>query len=69
MFRLRVKEILVRKGLSISKFSRGADIPIGMARRMVNDPSYNPTGATLAKAARYLEVSMDDLWYDDEEDV
>jgi transcriptional regulator with XRE-family HTH domain len=67
-FRLRVKEILREKDISISKFSRGADIPLGMARRMVNDPTYNPTGATLAKAAQFLGVSMDDLYYDDEKE-
>lgn len=35
---------------------------------MVNDPTYNPTGATLAKAAQFLGVPMDDLWYDDEKE-
>jgi transcriptional regulator with XRE-family HTH domain len=67
-YRLRVKEVLKEKGISIGKLSRGADIPIGMVRRMVNDPNYNPTGETLAKAARYLGVSMDDLYYYDDEE-
>jgi transcriptional regulator with XRE-family HTH domain len=65
-FRLRLKEVLGEKGITMGKLSRGADIPISTVRRMVNDPNYNPTGATLAKAAQYLGVSMDDLWYDDE---
>lgn len=68
-YRLRVKEILKEKNVSIGKLSRGADIPIGMVRRMVNDPTYNPTGATLAKVSKYLGVSMDDLYYDDEEET
>lgn len=65
-FRLRLKEVLKEKGITMGKLSRGADIPISTVRRMVNDPNYNPSSATLAKAARYLETSMDDLWYDDE---
>lgn len=61
MYRLRVKEVLNEKGVSIGKLSRGADIPINLVRRMVNDPSYNPRGETLAKAAHYLGVSVDEL--------
>lgn len=60
-YKLRVKEVLKDKNVSIGKLSRGADIPIGMVRRMVNDPTYNPSGETLAKAARFLGVSVDDL--------
>ncbi len=66
MFRLRVKEVLQEKGVTISKLSRGGDIPINLARRMVNDPNYTPSFATLAKVARYLEVPMEALYYDDE---
>ncbi len=67
VYRLRVKEVLKDKGVSIGKLSRGADIPIGLVRRMVNDLSYNPSGETLAKAARYLGVSVDDLFYYDDD--
>ena len=63
MYRLRVKE----KNVSIGKLSRGADIPITLARRMVNDPTYNPSGETLAKAARYLGVLVDELFYYDKD--
>ena len=66
-YRLRVKEVLKDKNVSIGKLSRGADIPIGMVRRMVNDPTYNPTGATLAKVSKYLNVPMEALFYDDED--
>lgn len=65
-FRLRVNEILKEKNLTTGKLSRGADIPISTVRRMVKDPSYQPRLDTLAKAARYLGVSIDDLYYDDE---
>ncbi len=66
MYRLRVKDVLKDKGVSIGKLSRAADVPITLARRMVNDPTYTPTFATLAKVAAYLNVPMEDLYYDDE---
>ena len=66
MYRLRVKEVLKDKGVSIGKLSRAADVPITLARRMVNDPTYTPTFATLAKVAAYLNVPMENLYYDDE---
>lgn len=62
--RLRVKEILKEKGVSQGKFSRGADIPPNLVRRMVNDPTYIPSLPTLLKAAHFLEVSVEDLYYE-----
>jgi transcriptional regulator with XRE-family HTH domain len=67
MYRLRVKEVLKKKGTSISKVSRGADLSINLVRRMANDPHYTPSYATLAKVAAYLGVPMEDLYYNDEE--
>ena len=64
--RLRVKAILQEKGLSQGKFSRGADIPPNLVRRMVNDPNYIPSLPTLIKAARFLGVGIEDLYYEDE---
>ncbi len=68
MLRLRVKEVLREKGVSIGKLSRGADIPINSVRRMANDPSYMPSSATLFKVAQYLGVPMESLLYDDEKE-
>ncbi len=65
MFRLRVKEVLEEKQVSMGKLSRGADVPLNLVRRMVNDPKYIPSTATLAKVARYLNVQMETLYYDD----
>ncbi len=65
-FRLRIGEVLKEKGLTTGKLSRVADIPLSTVRRMVKDPSYQPRLETLAKAARYLGISVDDLYYDDE---
>ncbi len=66
-FRLRVNEIMRERGITTGKLSRGADIPISTVRRMVKEPAYQPRLETLAKAARFLGVSVDDLYYDDEE--
>lgn len=68
MYRLRVKEVLKEKGVSLGKLSRGADIPINMVRRMVNDPAYQPRFDTLAKVAAYLGVEASLLYYEDNEE-
>jgi len=66
MFHLRVKSVIEARGISMSKLSRGADVPYNLIRRMVNDPKYIPSIPTLSKVARYLDMPMDDLWFDDE---
>jgi len=48
--------------MSMGKLSRGADVPLNTVRRLVKDPHYNPSSATLKKVADYLGVSMDDLY-------
>lgn len=63
MYRLRVKEVIKRKGATISGVSRGADLSINMVRRMCNNPTYAPTYITLARVAEYLGVPMEDLYY------
>lgn len=63
MYRLRVKEVINRKGTTISGVSRGADLSINMVRRMCNNPTYAPTYITLARVAEYLGVPMEDLYY------
>ena len=66
MFRLRVKEVLKEKGISMGRLSREANIPYNLVRRMVHDPNYQPRLDTLAKAARFLGVDAGELYYDDE---
>jgi transcriptional regulator with XRE-family HTH domain len=68
MFRLRVKQVIEARKISMSKLSRRVDVPYNLIRRMVNDPNYIPSIPTLSKVARYLGIPMDDLWYDDEEE-
>lgn len=62
VFRLRVKEVLDEKKVTLGKMQRGADIPFSMARRLIKDPNYIPSIPTLEKVARYLGVSIQDLY-------
>lgn len=66
MYRLRVKEILKEKNISMGKLSRGADLPMSTVVRLCNDEHYNPTILTLRKVADYLEVTTDELYVKDE---
>ena len=65
MFRLRVKEVLKEKGVSMGRLSREANIPINLVRRMCNDPTYQPRLDTLAKAAKLLGVDASELYYEE----
>jgi transcriptional regulator with XRE-family HTH domain len=67
MYRLRVKEILEARKLSMAKLSRGADVPLNTVRRMVRDKNYNPTAYTLRRVADYLGLTMDELFMKDDE--
>lgn len=67
MIRLRVHIILQERSISMGKLSRAADIPLSTVRRIVREPGYQPRLETLVKLSRYLHVSMDELYYDDEE--
>jgi len=64
MRRLRLKEVLTEKNVSMNKLSRGADVPLTTIRRMVHEPDFNPTVRTLMKIAEYLGVTMDYLYTD-----
>lgn len=66
MYRLRVKEMLKEKNISMGKLSRGADLPMSTVVRLCNDEHYNPTILTLRKVADYLEVTTDELYVKDE---
>lgn len=69
MYKLRLREVLAEKGLSMSKLSRDADVALNMVWRMCNDPTYNPTSATILKIAKYLGVRVEDLFYEDQENA
>ncbi len=63
MHRLRVKEVMDEKGVSMGGLSRGANIPINTVRKLVrNTPGYSPNMETLLRVARFLGVTLDNLY-------
>ncbi|WP_376794026.1 helix-turn-helix domain-containing protein [Thermogemmatispora sp.] len=61
MYRLRVKEVLREKGVTQTWLARHTTLTEAMVRRLVRDPSYLPSIATMAKVAKALQVHIDDL--------
>jgi DNA-binding Xre family transcriptional regulator len=61
MVRLRVREVAQEKGVSIHKLSRMSDVSLTTVRKLVNDPTYSVTTATLEKIANALNVGVRDL--------
>ena len=62
MVRLRVKEILQQKKMSMGKLSRLSDISFSTITRICNDPSYSPTLNTLEHIAHALNVPVANLF-------
>jgi len=62
MVRIRLKEVLQEKNISMSKLSRMSDISFSTISRIINDKNYSPTLATLERIARALDVSVSDLY-------
>jgi DNA-binding Xre family transcriptional regulator len=63
MIRLKVKEILQEKHMSIGKLSRRSDVAWITISRMCNQPTtYSPTLDTLERIARALDVHVPDLF-------
>jgi transcriptional regulator with XRE-family HTH domain len=61
MAKLRLKEILVERGLSMEKFSRMADISGNTVLNMCNDPTYDPKLSMLNKVAKALNIAVEEL--------
>ncbi|RAQ97669.1 helix-turn-helix domain-containing protein [Thermogemmatispora tikiterensis] len=61
MYRLRVKEVLQQKGVTQTWLARHTALTEAMVRRLVRDPSYLPSIATMAQVAKALQVHIDDL--------
>ncbi len=61
MYRLKIKEVAISKGYSISKLSRIADVPIKTVRRAWNDPQYPIQLPSLDRIAKALHVSINEL--------
>ena len=63
MVRLRLKEILEEKQISMGKLSRLSDVSYSTISRMRNnDPNYSPTLNILERLAKALNVSISDLY-------
>jgi DNA-binding Xre family transcriptional regulator len=58
---LRVKEVAKKKGVSMGKLQREADIAYNTIKRMFKDPYYITTTETLEKLARALGVPPGEL--------
>lgn len=63
MIRLRVKEVLQEKGMSMGKLSRASDVALMTISRMCNQPTtYSPNLDTLERVAKALGVKVADLF-------
>lgn len=61
MIRLKVKEIAQRKGMSMGKLGRMADVDIKTIRRIYHFPTESITLAVLDRIAEALGVDASDL--------
>jgi DNA-binding Xre family transcriptional regulator len=62
MYKLRVKEILKEKNVSMGMLSRGANLHMNTVRLLVRDEDYDPNMSTILKVAKYLGVTLNDLY-------
>lgn len=56
-----IKKLRAKKGLSLEKIARLADLSLNTIVKVENGVNTNPTIETLTKIAKALEVSVDDL--------
>jgi len=59
--RLRIKEVARKKGVSMGKLQRDADVAYNTVKRMYKNPYHVITTETLGKLARALRVPPGDL--------
>ncbi len=59
--RLRVKEVARKRGFSMGKLQRDADVAYNTVKRMFKDPYYITTTETLGKLAKALGVKPGEL--------
>jgi transcriptional regulator with XRE-family HTH domain len=62
MIRIRLKEVLKEKNISMSKLSRMSDLSFSTISRIINDKSYSPTINTLERIAKALNVPLSELY-------
>jgi len=56
-----LKKLRAKKGLSLEKVARLADLSLNTIVKIENGVNQNPTIETLTKIAKALEVGVDDL--------
>ena len=56
-----LKKLRAKKGLSLKKIARLADLSLNTIVKIENGVNKNPTIETLIKIAKALEVGVDDL--------
>ncbi len=56
-----LKKLRAKKGLSLEKIARLADLSLNTIVKIENGVNQNPTIETLTKIAKALEVGVDDL--------
>jgi transcriptional regulator with XRE-family HTH domain len=56
-----IKKLRAKKGLSLEKIARLADLSLNTIAKVENGVNTNPTIETLTKIAKALEVGVDDL--------
>ena len=56
-----LKKLRAKKGLSLEKIARLADLSLNTIVKVENGVNTNPTIETLTKIAKALEVGVDDL--------
>ena len=56
-----LKKLRAKKGLSLEKIARLADLSLNTIVKVENSVNTNPTIETLTKIAKALEVGVDDL--------
>ena len=59
--RLRIKEVARKKGVSMGKLQRDADVAYNTVKRMYKNPYHVITTETLGKLAKALGVSPGEL--------
>jgi len=59
--RLRIKEVAVRKGISMTKLSKRSEVAYNIVRRLWRDPYTDVALSTLQRLADVLGVQVNEL--------
>jgi transcriptional regulator with XRE-family HTH domain len=62
MIRLRIKEMLEKKGMSQARLSRLSDVSINTIQDLLKDPSRDVKISTLDRIAKALDVEIEELY-------